>query len=101
MASAAATAATVEGSDRAHVQYRSHLQTYGWQNWKNDGDISGTTGKTKRLESLKLELKNKDYTGGICYNAHGRQSDGRPIQINLQHGRKMVSFAGQQEMQRD
>ena len=27
MASAAATAATVEGSDRAHVQYRSHLQT--------------------------------------------------------------------------
>ena len=70
MASAAATAATVEGSDRAHVQYRSHLQTYGWQNWKNDGDISGTTGKTKRLESLKLELKNKDYTGGIWYNAH-------------------------------
>ena len=70
MASAAATAATVEGSDRAHVQYRSHLQTYGWQNWKNDGDISGTTGKAKRLESLKLELKNKDYTGGICYNAH-------------------------------
>ena len=70
MASAAATTATVEGSDRAHVQYRSHLQTYGWQNWKNDGDISGTTGKTKRLESLKLELKNKDYTGGICYNAH-------------------------------
>ena len=70
MASATATAATVEGSDRAHVQYRSHLQTYGWQNWKNDGDISGTTGKAKRLESLKLELKNKDYTGGICYNAH-------------------------------
>ena len=70
MASAATTAATVEGSDRAHVQYRSHLQTYGWQNWKNDGDISGTTGKAKRLESLKLELKNKDYTGGICYNAH-------------------------------
>ena len=70
MASAAATAATVEGLDRAHVQYRSHLQTYGWQNWKNDGDISGTTGKAKRLESLKLELKNKDYTGGICYNAH-------------------------------
>lgn len=66
----ASAAATVEGSDRAHVQYRSHLQTYGWQNWKNDGDISGTTGKTKRLESLKLELKNKDYTGGICYNAH-------------------------------
>ena len=70
MASAAATDATVEGSDQAHVQYRSHLQTYGWQNWKNDGDISGTTGKAKRLESLKLELKNKDYTGGICYNAH-------------------------------
>lgn len=70
MASVAATDATVEGSDRAHVQYRSHLQTYGWQNWKNDGDISGTTGKAKRLESLKFELKNKDYTGGICYNAH-------------------------------
>ena len=70
LASAAAPAATVDGSDRAHVQYRSHLQTYGWQNWKNDGDISGTTGKAKRLESLKLELKNKDYTGGICYNAH-------------------------------
>lgn len=70
VASAAATDATVEGSDQAHVQYRSHLQTYGWQNWKNDGDISGTIGKAKRLESLKLELKNKDYTGGICYNAH-------------------------------
>jgi uncharacterized protein YjdB len=45
------------------VRYITHVQTYGWQGdvndsstWKADGQSAGTTGESKRLEAIKLEL---------------------------------------------
>lgn len=52
------------------VTYMTHVQSYGWQNWKANGDVAGTTGEAKRLEGIKIELKNKDYAGGITYTTH-------------------------------
>lgn len=34
------------------------------------GTIAGTTGKGKRLEAIKIDLKTQGVTGGIVYNTH-------------------------------
>lgn len=36
-------------------KYRSHIQQQGWQNWKINGQISGTTGQGKRLEAIQID----------------------------------------------
>lgn len=52
------------------VRYQTHVQTYGWQGNKFDGDLSGTTGLAKRLEGIKIFLPGQDYTGEITYQTH-------------------------------
>ena len=32
------------------VQYRAHVQDYGWKSWSQNGQIAGTTGEKKRME---------------------------------------------------
>jgi uncharacterized protein YjdB len=61
---------SISGADSVHVAYQTHVQSYGWQNWKYDGTLAGTTGESKRLEGINIKLTNKDYSGGICYTAH-------------------------------
>jgi len=36
------------------VQYRAHLQTYDWQDTKNEGQVAGTTGQGKSLEAFVI-----------------------------------------------
>lgn len=38
------------------IQYRAHVQTYGWQDWTEEGEIAGTTGESKRLEAVQIRL---------------------------------------------
>lgn len=64
------------------VNYSTHVQTYGWQNWVSDGAMSGTSGQAKRLEGIKIQL-NKGISGGVVYQTHvqtygwqGRMSNG-------------------------
>ena len=38
------------------VQYRSHVQSIGWQSWVSDGAVSGTTGRGLRDEALGIRL---------------------------------------------
>jgi len=53
------------------VLYRVHRQTYGWEtSWKKDGQQSGTTGQSKRLEGIYIKLANKPVSGGITYRTH-------------------------------
>lgn len=54
----------------AGVQYMTHVQTFGWQNWVTNGAVSGTEGKAKRLEGIKIQLVNPAYSGGISYRTH-------------------------------
>lgn len=63
------TDATVSGANTATVMYRTHVQSYGWQTWKKNGQLSGTT-EDKRLEAIQIQLTNKSYTGGIKYQLH-------------------------------
>lgn len=38
------------------IIYRTHVQTYGWQGWKFDGQMAGTSGESKRLEAIQIQL---------------------------------------------
>lgn len=43
------------------VEYKTHIQTIGWQDWRANGSVSGTTGKSKRLEAIKIHLTGTEY----------------------------------------
>ncbi len=47
--------------DLVGVEYKTHIQTYGWQGWKTDGEISGSTGNSKRLEAINIHLTGTEY----------------------------------------
>lgn len=51
------------------VKYQTHVQNEGWQAWKFDGDMSGTSGKSLRLEGIKIETVNNAHLG-IEYATH-------------------------------
>ena len=38
------------------ISYRTHVQTYGWQDWAANGIMSGTEGLAKRLEAIEIKL---------------------------------------------
>ena len=50
------------------VTYQTHVQDYGWQEWKNDGKMSGTSGQSKRLEGINIKLQN--LSGSVEYQTH-------------------------------
>lgn len=47
------------------VGYRSHIENIGWQDWKYDGQMSGTEHQSKRLEAIQI-----DYKGEVYAKAH-------------------------------
>lgn len=50
------------------VNYQSSVQNIGWQDTVKNGAVSGTTGQSKRLEAIKIQLANID--GAIEYRTH-------------------------------
>ena len=38
------------------IEYRTHVQNIGWQNWVADGTLSGTTGSALRAEAISIRL---------------------------------------------
>lgn len=52
------------------VSYRTHVQSHGWQGWRQNGTLAGTTGQAKRLEAIELRVQNSLYEGGIKYRTH-------------------------------
>lgn len=53
------------------ARYTAHLQRIGWEGaWGADGDASGTTGQSKRLEAFRLELgRGFPVPGGVRYKS--------------------------------
>lgn len=50
------------------VTYQTHVQDYGWQEWKNNGEMSGTSGQSKRLEGINIKLQN--LSESVEYQTH-------------------------------
>lgn len=49
------------------ITYRTQIQNVGWQNWKADGDLSGTSGQSLRLEGIEINTQNEGYDLGVTY----------------------------------
>jgi len=52
------------------IQYEAHIQSIGWQEKKKDGQTAGTTGQSKRMEALKIQVANASVEGGVRYSSH-------------------------------
>ena len=58
-----------EAATTPTVKYKVHRQTYGWENdWKTNGETSGTMGEGKRLESIKIDIEGANM--GVNYKTH-------------------------------
>lgn len=71
----------IKGADAPYVMYKTHVQSFGWQQWVYNGAMSGTEGKAKRLEGINIKLSNAPYQGGIVYTTHVQSygwKDGNP-----------------------
>jgi len=64
----AANAGTAQATTVDGVTYRTHVQNYGWQDWVSDGEMSGTSGESLRLEGINIKLSGIE--GGITYRTH-------------------------------
>lgn len=47
------------------ISYQAAVQNIGWQNWKHDGEMAGTTGQSKRMEAIRI-----DYNQPVYAKAH-------------------------------
>jgi len=66
---------TAPGNTKRHfiqkyLLYQTHVQNVGWQNNVQDTEMSGTSGRSLRLEGIKIALQNKPYDGNIQYRTH-------------------------------
>lgn len=48
-------------TDVVCIEYKTHVQSHGWQGWKLDGATSGTVGVGKRLEAITMHLTDEEY----------------------------------------
>lgn len=62
-----------EGADNLDIEYRTHVQSFGWQNWTSNGANSGTVGLGKRLEAIQIRLKGDDAERyDVYYRVHAQ-----------------------------
>lgn len=58
------------------MKYRVHQQTYGWSDWKSEGEEAGVTGQAKRLEAIQIDpagrqISVKAHIQGIGWRDYG------------------------------
>ncbi|MDR1800907.1 MAG: hypothetical protein LBQ95_03610 [Lachnospiraceae bacterium] len=72
VAEPAAQAATLAASTTVTpgITYSTHIQNVGWQDYVSDGVTSGTSGKSLRMEAIKINLTNAPAGSSVFYQAH-------------------------------
>ena len=61
---------SVTNKKNVSISYQSHVQNIGWQVLSYDGMISGTEGRSLRVEGIKINLNDNDYDGNIEYQSY-------------------------------
>jgi subtilisin family serine protease len=76
--------ASINSNETVGPTYRTHVQNVGWQIWKYDGQISGTSGQSLRLEGIEIKMNDLGTDLGVEYQTHvqnigwqGFKSDGQ------------------------
>ncbi|MDM0492789.1 N-acetylmuramoyl-L-alanine amidase [Clostridium perfringens] len=52
------------------VEYQSKVEGNGWQGYKENGEVSGTTGQAKMIEGIKINLNNAPEGVALNYKVH-------------------------------
>lgn len=52
------------------INYQTHIQDIGWQGVVKNGEISGTSRHSLRLEGIKMNISNSDLAGSVEYRTH-------------------------------
>ncbi len=55
--------------ENVKVEYTTHVQNVGWQEYVKNGQMAGTSGQSLRLEGIKIRVKSR-YSGDIEYSTH-------------------------------
>ncbi len=50
------------------IQYQTHVESIGWQDWKSNGAVSGTSGRNYRVEAMCIDIAGAD--NSIEYRTH-------------------------------
>lgn len=50
--------------------YRTHVQNVGWQDYKSNGEMSGTSARALRLEGIEIKLEQQKYDLSVNYATH-------------------------------
>ena len=62
----------------SNFRYRAHIQGPGWQEWKDLGEIAGTTGEFRRLEGIQIDAPKYDiYAKAHCQGDNGWRDYGK------------------------
>lgn len=56
-------------SGTTQLSYTGHIQNIGWQDWASDGEKVGTSGKSLRIEALKIKVTSP-FSGSVQYRTH-------------------------------
>ncbi len=65
---------TGPSNESSDISYQAHIQNIGWQEGKQDGQISGTTGQSKRVEAFRLQLVSQEFDGNIEYRSYVQEA---------------------------
>jgi uncharacterized protein YjdB len=59
------------------IEYQTHVQDIGWMSWVTDGNLSGTSGQSKRLEAINIRLTGEMAVQfDVYYRVHTQNFDG-------------------------
>jgi uncharacterized protein YjdB len=61
---------TSEEQESPSILYSTHIQNKGWIDYLSDGEYSGTTCQSLRMEAIKIKIANSSYSGEIKYQTY-------------------------------
>lgn len=59
-----------EAAFEVNTLYRTHVQNVGWQEYKTNGEMSGTSARSLRLEGIEIKLDQQKYDLSVNYATH-------------------------------
>ena len=61
---------SVQANSDVNALYQTHVENYGWQDWKKNGTMSGTSHEALRLEAINIKLDQQKYNLSVNYATH-------------------------------
>jgi len=81
---------TGQAANEYTVRYRAHIQDKGWLNWVENGAVAGTTGESRRMEAIEIQLVKKTsitnstaLSYGLYKNSNARITCGFDGYVNI------------------